>query len=119
MAAYTIENWLRGKVDYTIPSETMTAILFDNKVAEGTDVSDTTEKERDLCLADLLVWLSCSSTVSSASSDSDGGWKHTDSVKNVHNRSALASRAKTLYEKWNSPKASEVSVSRITFKTIR
>jgi hypothetical protein len=119
MTAYTIENWLRGKIDYDIPSETMMTVLFDNGLYEGTGVTDTTEKQRDLCLADLLVWLSYSSTVSSASSDSDGGWKHTDAVKNVANRAALANRAKALYEKWNSPKVSEVSVSRITFKTIR
>ena len=119
MAAYTIETWLRGMVDFEIPDATLMAIVFNNEVASGSPVASISEKERDLCLADLLVWLSCSSTVSSAGSDSDGGWKHTDSVKNVHNRSALASRAKTLYEKWNSPKASEVSVSRITFKTIR
>jgi hypothetical protein len=97
----------------------MMTVLFDNGLYEGTGVTDTTEKQRDLCLADLLVWLSYSSTVSSASSDSDGGWKHTDAVKNVANRAALANRAKALYEKWNSPKVSEVSVSRITFKTIR
>lgn len=119
MAAYTIETWLRGKVDFNIPEETIMAILFDNQVVSGTEVSCLSEKERDLCLADLLVWLSTSSTVTSAKSDSDGGWKHTDAVKNISNRAALARRAEALYKKWNSPKASDVDASKITFKPIR
>ena len=119
MAAYTIETLLRGKVDYSIPEETIMAILFDNQLERGTCVSNTSEQQRDLCLADLLVWLSSSSTVSSAMSDSDGGWKHTEAVKNISDRDSLARRAKALYEKWLSPKASEVNVSKITFKPIR
>ena len=119
MAAYTIETWLRGKVDYSIPEEAMMAILFDNKLESGTNVSDTSEEQRELCLADLLVWLSNSSTVTTAMSDSDGGWKHTEAVKNISDRASLARRAKALYKKWNSPKAAEVSVSKITFKPIR
>ena len=119
MAAYTIETWLRGMVDFNVPDETLSAILFNNQMEVGTPVATTSEKERDLCLADLLVWLSTSSTVSSASSDSDGGWKHTDAVKNISDRASLERRAQALYKKWNSPKASEVNVSRITFKPIR
>lgn len=119
MTAYTIETWLRGKVDYPVPEETIMAILFDNRVENRTEVSCLSEKERDLCLADLLVWLSNSSTVSSAMSDSDGGWKHTDAVKNIANRAALAQRAVALYRKWNSPKVADVNATKITFKPIR
>ena len=58
MAAYTIETWLKGKVDFDIPSATIMAILFDNGVEQGTPMQNTSEKQRDLCLADLLMWLS-------------------------------------------------------------
>jgi hypothetical protein len=105
MAAYNIETWLRGKVDYDIPDVTIMAILFDNEVAQGTDVSCTTEKERDLCLADLLMWLSSSSATTSGERISDGGWSHQKASKQVVDRASLTKRAQELYSKWNSDKA--------------
>ena len=118
MAAYTIEQWLIGKVDFNVPESAIKAILFDNQVADGTPVANIEERERDLCLADLLMWLSSSSTVSSGELISDGGWQHQKSNKNVFNRAGMVERAKTLYRKWNSEKANSVSGSTITLKSI-
>ena len=118
MAAYNIETWLRGKVDYDIPDVTIMAILFDNEVAQGTDVSCTTEKQRDLCLADLLMWLSSSSTSNQGESISDNGWSHQKSAKQVTDRVGLRHRAQELYKKWDSEKAKLTSGMKITFKSI-
>ena len=118
MAAYTIETWLRGMVDFDVPDATLMAILFNNEVAPGTPVSSTSEKERDLCLADLLMWLSSSSTASSGEMISDGGWSHQKSNKQVADRAGLISRARELYAKWNSDKAKAAVGARITFKSI-
>ena len=118
MATYTIETWLRGKVDYDVPDSALMAILFDNEVAPGTSASSTSEKERDLCLADLLMWLSSSSTASSGEMISDGGWSHQKSNKQVADRAGLVSRARELYAKWNSDKAKTAVGARITVKAI-
>jgi hypothetical protein len=118
MATYTIETWLRGKVDYDVPDSALMAILFDNEVAPGTSASSTSEKERDLCLADLLMWLSSSSTASSGEMISDGGWSHQKSNKQVADRARLISRARELYAKWNSDKAKTAVGTKITFKPI-
>ena len=118
MAVYTIETWLRGMVDFDVPDATLMAILFNNEVAPGTPVSSTSEKERDLCLADLLMWLSSSSTASSGEMISDGGWSHQKSNKQVVDRAGLISRARELYAKWNSDKAKAAVGARITFKSI-
>ena len=48
MAAYNIETWLRGKVDYDIPDVTIMAILLDKEVAQGTDVSQLPETELEV-----------------------------------------------------------------------
>ena len=118
MAAYTIEQWLVGMVDFNVPEATIKAILFNNGVTEGTSASDADERERDLCLADLLMWLSSSSTASSGEYISDGGWSHQKSNKQVVDRAGLVNRAKELYAKWNSDKAKTAVGSKITFKPI-
>lgn len=118
MAAYTIETWLRGKVDFDIPDATIMAILFDNEVSQGEPVNSTSEKQRDLCLADLLMWLSSSSTSSSGEYISDGGWSHQKSAKQVVDRAGLIKRAQELYAKWDSDKAKTAVGSKITFKPI-
>lgn len=118
MAAYTIETWLRGMVDFDVPEATIMAILFNNEVSQGASIADTSEKERDLCLADLLMWLSSSSTASSGEYISDNGWSHQKSNKQVVNRAGLIQRAQELYAKWNSEKANAVVGARITVKPI-
>lgn len=118
MAAYTIEQWLKGKVDFNVPESAIKAILFDNNVTEGTPASNATEEQRDLCLADLLMWLSSSSTVTSGEMVSDGGWQHQQSNKNVFNRSGLVSQARALYLKWNSEKAETAAGVKINLKSL-
>lgn len=118
MAAYTIETWLKGMVDFDVPSATIMAILFNNEVMQGVPMSDTTQKQRDLCLADLLMWLSSSSVASSGEYISDNGWSHQKSNKQVVDRSGLIKRAQELYAKWDSDKAKTAVGSKITFKPI-
>lgn len=118
MVVYTIEKWLRGKVDFDIPSEAITAILFENEVANGAHMQDVSEKQRDLCLADLLMWLSSSSIASSGEMISDNGWSHQKSAKQVVDRNGLIKRAQALYEKWDSDKAKTAVGTKIIVKSI-
>ena len=118
MAAYTIETWLRGMVDFDVPDATIMAILFNNGVTSGKPVANASEKERDLCLADLLMWLSSSSTASSGEYVSDGGWSHQKSNKQVVDRAGLVRRAQELYAKWDSDKAKTAIGAKITIKSI-
>lgn len=118
MAVYTIEIWLKGMVDFDVPSATIMAILFNNEVAQGTSMTDVSEKQRDLCLADLLMWLSSSSTSSTGEYISDNGWSHQKSAKQVVDRAGLIRRAQDLYAKWNSDKAKTAVGTKITYKPI-
>lgn len=118
MAVYTIETWLKGMVDFDVPSATIMAILFNNEVAQGTSMTDVSEKQRDLCLADLLMWLSSSSISSTGEYISDNGWCHQKSAKQVVDRAGLIRRAQDLYAKWNSDKAKTAVGTKITYKPI-
>lgn len=109
MRNLTIDQWLLGSVDYSIPDLTLAMILFNNGLESGCHIADTTEKQRDLCLADLLMWLASSSTSSSGEYISDNGWIHQKSAKNATDRAGLRARALQLYAKWGIDKSGETA----------
>lgn len=105
MANYIIEEWLAGMVDFDVPESTIRAILFNNGVSPATEMTAVTEKQKDLSLADLYMWLAGSSSASSGEYVSDGGWQHQKANKSVVDRAALKRMAEQLYAKWQSDKA--------------
>lgn len=117
MATLTIERWLMGMVDFNVPDATIESILFNNSVTSGTAVSQVDERSRDLCLADLYMWLTASSTATSGEYVSDGGWQHQKSNKVVVDRAGLRAAALRLYQKWNSEKA-DTAKGNVTIKKL-
>lgn len=118
MAAYSTEQWLKGMVDYNVPDDTVRSILFNNGVAFDTSVSEVAQKERDLCLADLYMWLASSSSSTTGEYISDGGWQHQKAAKNVVDRAGLRAMAQRLYEKWGSAKTDTAATGRFTMKNL-
>lgn len=100
----TFVRWLRAKAEpYMDLSDDF---LFATLVARGieddeTMYSDATEKQRDLCLADVYYAAATSSVKSGTQGETDGGWTHYVAIKNASNRPALLALAKSLYDKWN------------------
>ena len=79
--------------------------LYAIMVARGIDddgimLSDATQKQRDLCLADILYAAATSSVKTGTQGESDGGWTHYVAIKNSVNRAGLLARAKALYDQW-------------------
>lgn len=112
-----IEQYLKGKVDFNLALETIQAILFDRGIEEGSPLSIVTEKQKDLALADVYMFLATSSVSSSSSYESDGGWQKQTSSKNVTNRAALADLAKALYAKWGEAPAA-TTTGKVTMKPL-
>lgn len=99
--AYTIEQYLSGKVDFNVSDNTLEAIFADRGVTKGTALSDVTEKQKDLCLADLYMFMATSSTSKTGEYESDGGWQRQRSAKNVVDRAGFREMARELYDKWD------------------
>lgn len=100
---FTIESYLRGRVPkYDISDEAMTSALIDGDVEPGTAAKDTTEKQRDLCLAAIYVGLVTAPTRTETVKDSDGRWSHEEGGEQnsalVQNR--LLAMANELRKKW-------------------
>ena len=98
-------------VDFNVPDSALMAIAFNNGVTPGTEAAELTERQKDLCLADLYMWLASSSSTSSGETISDNGWSHHKAAKNVVDRIGLRNKARALYDKWGSDKAAEVGVT--------
>lgn len=104
----TIEQYLRGRVAYDIPDETLRAILLDREIADGTILSflredaDESKKVRELCLADVYMYCASLPSTKNNSSEADGQWK---SETGGYQRSAYDSRqlramANDIYSKY-------------------
>lgn len=115
---YTIKDWLKGKIDFDFTDSAIDAALFDREIDGGTPASEVSIKDRELCYADLLVYAASSSTSTQGEYESDGGWQHQKSNKNVYDRTAMRETAARIYAKWNDAKAESSSYSRTTMRDL-
>lgn len=117
-AVYTIEAWLRGKIDYDFPDTAIEAVCFDRMLDKGTAASDVSVRNRELCYADLLMYAASSSTTTQGEYESDGGWQHQKSNKNVVDRASMREAAVRIYAKWDDAKAETANSSRVTMQDL-
>lgn len=102
----TMVTWLTAQTEpYIDLSE---AFLYSILVKRGitddeTLVSEATERQKDLCLADIYFAAATSSVRTGTQGESDGGWTHYIAIKNSVNRAGLLDMAKNLYDKWGEP----------------
>lgn len=103
---YTIEQYLRGKVrNITVPDDALLSILMENEIASNSVYFELTERQRDLALAGLYVWVALSPTTSQKVTDKDADWEHSEGGEtmsaNVLNR--FLRMANEIYAKYNIP----------------
>lgn len=103
---FTIEQYLKGKVrNVTVPDEALFSILAENEIKSGAAYADLTQKQRDLALAGLYVWVAMSPTTSKRVTDRDADWEHSEGGEtmsaNVLNR--FLRMANEIYAKYDIP----------------
>ena len=102
----TVARWLEAEASPYIdfPLEFLYAKMLRRGVMDDEAlVSDLTERQLDLMLADMYVAAAMSSSKSGTQGEADGGWSHYVAIKNVVSRDALLRMAKDLYDKWDEP----------------
>lgn len=109
-----IEEYLRGVVGYQIANNALNSILFKRKIAAEAMASSLTQKQLDLCTADLYLWCAATPSTQNNTEDSDGGWKHVEGgwQTSAYDKRELRAMAKELYEKWgeNTPGKSKMKI---------
>ena len=96
-------RWLRSQAELYIDlsDDFIYSVLNHRGITDDeTTVSDTTERQRDLCRADIYYAAAVSSVKTGTQGESDGGWTHYVAIKNVVNRAGLLDMARQLYKKW-------------------
>lgn len=77
--SFTIEQYLKGKVrNITIPDNALQSICSDADVDPLLDYNEATERQRDLALAWLFVWIAGSPTQSGGFTEEDADWKSSE-----------------------------------------
>lgn len=97
-----VEEYLRGAVGYPVADNALDSILFKRKVAAGALASSLTERELDLCAADVYLWCAAAPGERNDTVDGDGGWKHAEGgwKASASEKRELRALAGYLYGKW-------------------
>ena len=105
----TIEQYLKHKTGYSIDDEAISTILEDRGVTPGS------ERDKDLCRADLYMYCATAPTIMNGKEDSHGGWKHRESgyQSSAGDKSRLIVMADNIYKKYG------LASSAPTFKIIK
>lgn len=101
-ATLTMEDYLRGKVATPIPDNTLASILAEVGVPQGSGYDELTEKQKDLCLAGMYVYLSTNPSQTQKIEDKDADWSHSEGGQ-VYSANALNNflrMANAIYKKY-------------------
>lgn len=72
----TILDWLCCTVNFQVDEQAASDILSNRGVDVKSAIEDVEKKDKDLCKADLFVWLCTSPTRKGDDADSDNSWAH-------------------------------------------
>lgn len=103
---YTIETYLRGKVrNIEVTDDALQSILAELEIADGSEYSSLSQKQKDLALAGLYAWICTSPTQSSKVSDEDGDWSHSEGGEQMSASSLnrYMRMANEIYKKYDMP----------------
>lgn len=81
---YTIFNFLKGKVGFDIPDESLYSILLARGIDGATDINDLESEMKDLLYADVLIYGSTMPSTYGSIQDSDGGWTHQEGASTIN-----------------------------------
>lgn len=96
----SIEGFLQGQSNTTIPDQTLTSILLRTGVEPGADYNELSDEQRDLCLAWMYVYLA-DPTTSETVKDSDADWSHSESrTRSAYATTFYLSRANAIFKKY-------------------
>lgn len=116
----TLEDYLYGCVNIDVPREAIVRICLDRDVDMHEEAVNVEKFQRDLCKADLLVWMALGVTRRGTVSDADNGWTHSDGGFTISeaDKNLFINIANRIYEANGEKAVGKISVS-ITSSGIR
>jgi len=99
----TVEDYIFGCVNFSVPEEAAEHILSEREVKSGTPLDDIDRKTRRLLKADLYVWICMGPGKVDSTSDADNGWKHSGGGYTLsdEDKDRMLDCAKAIYEEYD------------------
>lgn len=109
----TMEDYLCGCVNIDVPKDVILRILLERDVDICENVINIEKEVRDLCKADLYVWMCMGVSRKNTVADADNGWSHSDGgyVISSEDKKLFLKMANAIYEK-----NGEKTVGKVTAK---
>ncbi len=102
LSTLTLGDYLRGLTSYEVPDNALVTIMLRRSLTLETSASLVSEKDRDLCTADLYMWCATTPSVKNDTEDADAGWKHKEGgwQTSAYDKRLLRQMANDIYSKW-------------------
>lgn len=107
---FTIGDYIRGSVrGINIPDNSLLSICSHRGIEPSTNISDVSEKDRELTLAWLYVWIAGGPTQTSSVKDSDADWSHSDGGERMsaNTLKRYLDMANEIFDKYDEPLVGE------------
>lgn len=96
----TVLDWLCDVVNFPVSEGAAKDIIVERGVDPSSSVTDVDKRDKDLCKADLYVWLCTSPTRRGDTQDSDNSWSHKEGgfTLSADDKNRLMAMANNIYD---------------------
>lgn len=108
MKQFDIINYLSGLTTFTFDKAVLTNVALERGVIGITDYSELTQKDKDLCLADLLFAIYTGPDYTANMTNQHGAFSQTLGSQRYDSKRDIYNTMMRLYNKWEDKKAEEV-----------
>ena len=105
---FNVAEYLEGLTGFVFDKAVIKRIALERGVWEVESFADMTQRQKDLCKADLLYTAYCSPDVIASSTLSHGSFSKTIGSQTIQQKDKLLDMALALYRKWDDEMLEEV-----------
>lgn len=105
---FDILQYMSGLTGFTFDKAVLTRIALDRGVAEVTEYSELTKRDKDLITADLLLTAYLSPNIWASFNQSHGSYKKGIGSQTMYNKEEILDWLRGIYEKYEDPMLDEV-----------
>ena len=108
MAAFNIIRYMSSLTGYVFDEAVLERIALERGVSEVTDFAQLTQRDKDLCLADMLLVLFTSPSQTASLSKKHGQFSQTIGSQTIYNKEDIYDLMMRLYKKWGEEVAEDL-----------
>jgi len=111
MAEFNIIDYMSGLTGFVLDESNLNRIALERGVAEVTEYSDLTERDRDLLTADILLTVLMAGNTLPSFQHQHGQFSTSTGQQNIKDKDHICNMLRFYYGKWDDEKLELVPVS--------